>query len=85
MTPKQWVRAAHPTAFCESNGADFQIVVVGPYGKAIVLGMSGRHRRAAWAAAAAKRGLHRCAKCDWQGTHAELLDGEACPNCKLVL
>lgn len=26
-----------------------------------------------------------CPKCDWSGDRAELLDGEACPRCRLVL
>ena len=27
----------------------------------------------------------RCQLCEWYGPRAELLDGEACPRCRLVL
>ena len=30
-------------------------------------------------------GLAHCTKCGWSGSHGLLLDGEACPRCRLVL
>jgi len=27
----------------------------------------------------------RCRKCGWQGDQAALLNGEACPRCKLLI
>lgn len=54
MTPKQRVLQKYPKAFCETNGHYFQIVTVGPYAKATVLGVALRSRRAAWDDAARK-------------------------------
>lgn len=51
MTNSDRVRAKFRNAFCEENGDFFQIVVVGNYGKAIVLGQ-GRNIKCAWEDAA---------------------------------
>lgn len=53
-TSKQRVLQKYPKAFCETNGDYYQVVTLGPYAKATVLGVALRSRRAAWDAAARK-------------------------------
>lgn len=59
LTPRQFVLLKHPQAFCETNGEDFQVVVLGKYAAATVLGVGGS-RRTAWRNAADKQ--HKGAK-----------------------
>jgi hypothetical protein len=54
-TPKRRVIAKHPGAFCETNGdIGYQIVVVGVYGRAEVLGQASTSKHWAWKDAARK-------------------------------
>jgi hypothetical protein len=58
LTPKQRVLKAYPNAVCEENGPYHQIVSIGKWAKARVLGMSLSGPKGAWYIAAFKLDTH---------------------------
>lgn len=54
LTPKEKVLRRYPAAFSETNGPGWQIVIVGRYAIATVLGFAYKSPRRAWAVAASK-------------------------------